>query len=873
MVGAAAIGFVPSASSAPPRSACPASPHVWTHGAWTMLDRPRQLASLRGAAVDVARPDTVYVTDGRRIARSTTRGCSWQLVLDLADRGGSSDGPTGAEITSLVVPRPGRIYATVAKANALPGTPIEPVMMSFDGGRSWETAAGLPAIRPSRLRASPADPDVMYLSMHTGPIPAATIRVNSIDVGHVWSFFASTDGGRSWTRASTGQHRGRFVPDPADPTVVWSLGSETAAFDGPYRSADGGVTWAPTPGQPANDLEHADLDVFRTRGRPAHVVVAQGEGGQQQAPAMAVYVSSDDGRTFRDLPAAGLAGRVGSVAFGRSPAEIVISSQSGVYRFLEQAAAWRDVDLLNLAPLMDATRIARAEPSWWFWRPELVAVYREAAPLRATPPSRVIPPPPVACPGTREFSAAQPGRVPGASLEVVDDPIALDPSFASRADFRLSLPAVPSRLDTYFLLDTSASMGGAIDGVVCGLERLVHDLNRAGVDGHFGLGEFQDANGLRYRRLVDITPPGFELQSALRTRRLQGGEEPHRGALYQTATGAGLRGAAGEELIRPRQAATYRTDALRVVLLVTDEPYQATTTYEPTVLQVINALRGRNIHHIGIHVRSEDASPVNATGNDALTRRQLEEFSRGTRTFAPEGGVDCDGDGSADVPPGAPLVCTVDRDGIEANLAETLTAVLLAVREDGIARLRPAHTAGMRVEVPEQRRIDVRDDHTGQNTLVFPANITCTPRQAGTRHTLVMAADVSGREVTRTPFRVTCGAPPQSAAGGRHPLAAIAPPPALAPAAVPAAEPVLSSSVTGSFATNPVSAPGVTLRGEMPGVVALAPEERESGVETIKFSDAAAVRVLGAGALLGAFVLLELQRRSARRLSKVGRRR
>lgn len=872
MACAAALTFIAARPAGALRPVCPNSPHAWTHGPWTIVEKPGGLGDLRGAAVDVDRPGTIYATDGRRITRSRSGGCSWQLVLDLAARGASDQSAPGAEITSLVVAGGGRVYATVAKAIPLPGGAIEPVLVSLDEGRSWQAARGLPPLLPSRLRVSPADPDVMYLSLHTAPLPVATVMVNSARVGDVWSFYGSTDGGRSWSRRSIGQNRARFVPDPIRPSVVWALGSETSAFGGPFRSDDGGVTWTATPAQPANDSEQADLDVVRTRGGPAHLVIAQGDGTRTQGPLASVYVSSDDGRTFRDAPTDGLAGRVESVAFGGTAAEVVVSSHSGVYRLVRGADEWRDVDSLNLAPLTDATRIPRAQPSWSFWRPELIAVYRESTPLKPARHRRVIPPPPVACPANREFSPAESARRPRAALEAPREPVALEPSVPGTADFRLSLPAVPTRLDTYFLLDTSGSMAGAIDGVVCGLEQLVHGLARAGVDAQFGLGEFQDANGLRYRRVVDIGPPGFDLQSALRTRKLQGSEEPHRGALYQTATGAGLRDAAGRALIAPRQAATYRADALPVVLLVTDEPYTATTAYEPAVAQVIAALRARNIHHVGIHVRSADASPATAVADDALTRRQLEEFSRGTRTFAPAGGVDCDGDGTADLPPGAPLVCTVDREGIEANLADTLTAVLLAVRKEAVATLRPVDTAGMQVRVPDGRRLDVRDDHTGRSALVVPATITCGERQAGRRHTLVMAADVLGAEVARTPFDVTCGELLPATGLGGVPLAA-AGPPAVAPVGVPATEPNLSGSTSGVFAANPASAPGLTVQGEMPGALALAPEEREPGLEPAAGDGLAGpLRMLGAGVLFAGSAVLELRRRSLRRALSTVRR-
>src|SRR5207247_852447 len=119
-----------------------------------------------------------------------------QIVLDLVNRGASTEGLVRTEITSLVVPqgRSGRVYATLDNSAPLPGFSGDAVLVSFDRGRSWQTAGGLPALRPGRLRAAPADPDVMYLSMHTGQYGPVTPTVNSIQIGDIWSFYASTDG-------------------------------------------------------------------------------------------------------------------------------------------------------------------------------------------------------------------------------------------------------------------------------------------------------------------------------------------------------------------------------------------------------------------------------------------------------------------------------------------------------------------------------------------------------------------------------------------------------------------------------------------------------------------------------------------------------
>jgi hypothetical protein len=227
--------------------------------------------------------------------------------------------------------------------------------------------------------------------------------------------------------------------------------------------------------------------------------------------------------------------------------------------------------------------------------------------------------------------------------------------------------------------------------------------------------------------------------------------------------------------------------------------------------------------------------------------------------------VDCDGDGRVDVPAGAPLVCTVNRNRIEANLTKTMTALLLAVRKDGVATLHPVRTDGMRVTVPPGIHVNVRDNHTGVNALNMSADLMCSEAQAGKRHTLVMAAEVSGIEAARTPFDVTCGAIPIVAG-----IAPVAPFVAAAPAAaahapVPVTEPGLSASSSVSHAASPAGAPGVA-QSEVAGpAVAVAPDERQPEPASN------VMRMIGAGVLFAGFGVLEVRRRSRRALAKVRR--
>jgi hypothetical protein len=54
----------------------------------------------------------------------------------------------------------------------------------------------------------------------------------------------------------------------------------------------------------------------------------------------------------------------------------------------------------------------------------------------------------------------------------------------------------------------------------------------------------------------------------------------------------------------------------------------------------------------------------------------LEEIARATGALAPAGGVDCDGDGTIDITPGQPLICSTGASG--EGIAEAITALVEA---------------------------------------------------------------------------------------------------------------------------------------------------------------------------------------------------
>ncbi len=63
---------------------------------------------------------------------------------------------------------------------------------------------------------------------------------------------------------------------------------------------------------------------------------------------------------------------------------------------------------------------------------------------------------------------------------------------SEEVDYRFSLPANPTPLDVFFLVDTSSSMDMSIDKLRDGMQRIVDALAAPKIDVQFGVGEIKD---------------------------------------------------------------------------------------------------------------------------------------------------------------------------------------------------------------------------------------------------------------------------------------------------------------------------------------------------------------------------------------------
>ena len=192
----------------------------------------------------------------------------------------------------------------------------------------------------------------------------------------------------------------------------------------------------------------------------------------------------------------------------------------------------------------------------------------------------------------------------------------------------------------------------------------------------------------RTSELVDLTFDTSSVLGAIAGLTIRsGGDIPQSQlpALFQAATGAGQdlsgQGFAGAS-IPPGQQAHFRNGATKLFLLWTDAAFHLQNdpgdipypgpTFEQTVA-AINALDPPQV--IGI-----------SSGPDGVP--DLRAMAIATNALAPEGGVDCNDDGTIDIAAGEPLVCEIASSG--DGIGNAIVTVVEAVVE---AATTPWHSA------------------------------------------------------------------------------------------------------------------------------------------------------------------------------------
>ncbi|MBW3595184.1 MAG: hypothetical protein KY391_06355, partial [Actinobacteria bacterium] len=193
------------------------------------------------------------------------------------------------------------------------------------------------------------------------------------------------------------------------------------------------------------------------------------------------------------------------------------------------------------------------------------------------------------------------------------------------------------------------------------------------------------------------------------------------------------------------QQASFADKALKVVLNATDEnfvnrpyPNDDFPPDPPSFDRVIRALNARDIKQIGLAL-SNEATP------------DMGRVASGTGAVAPGEGADCDGNGSAEIPAGAPLVCPAKG----SNLVPAIVNMVEAVRntqpvslrarakDDVIASVTPEEYPGVVLQADQD--------------LTFDVTYECPRSMAGERSRVDLTARQASKRLAAATATVVCG--------------------------------------------------------------------------------------------------------------------
>ena len=760
-----------AAVALPGRASIPVCPSAVTvqRDLWEQITPPAFTdvpATITSYALDPGTDDHLIATNGSEVFFSTDAGCSWhqsslpEPTPAPAAVGGELGVVVRSALRDIEVGGPfGDVYALGATTLSVSGSPVSQprVLISSDGGSSFAAASGLPTLGEPIAIRSVAPGQAVLLFRDGSPQQGESIYVTS-------------DHGRTWTRTGSNLPtlKGLQLGLDSAGLALWAWSSSTL-----YRSGDLGAHFVAVDGVPQG-VRAVDVSPVSIPGRSRISVFL--DSGRER------YVSDDAGKTFRTAPAPQ---GVTSVTHGPLPGFLVLSSRQVNVDIEPPTAAHRaPYDASPGAANVGNVQLSRVAGPFGYVlyasSPSPNALWRLRIPLTfpKLPPPVLVPPVSARAVVRRAPSLAPDLRV-----------ITLRPGEHRRVPYRLFLPPTPTPLDIYFMTDSTNSMGGAIHDVQESVQQIVDDLVANGLDIEFGIADFRDyvnatappqTANYPYLRRRAIGPINAGLSDALASITAGGGtadgNDSGLEALYQAATGAGRLDPTDPTgtrwLIQPNQGAEFRKNALKVVMIAADDEFRhpglddpggrPSPGYPGPALQTVETtLASLGVHVVGIRVDTN-------SGNPSADMRAL---AAATHTFATGRGVDCDGDGTIDVRPGAPLVCPYSPDS-DLGITPAFTGLLESLRDLASVDL---GVVGPRDVVRALSATTFRDVNVkAPNTLRMPLEFSCLPAHYGTDATVGVTASARGSELAHFPIDVRCLAP------SRPPLA----PPAAALAAV-----------------------------------------------------------------------------------------
>lgn len=679
---------------------------------------PPSSSSLAADPTDLTR---LAVTNGRQVFASDDGGCTW------ADAYPSTRPGQAGRVT--VVAREGAAVRAFVPVLQLSTGGLRAHRLRLYLKDQGESTIDLPAEMPAEecnevlrclVRFAPARSLLVAYAATPGVdglLPAVGVTI---------------DGGKTWTARPSPVVDTKAVPvddlavDPEDDAHIVAIAARRL-----FASRDRGETWTalggPTPLSPAARVLFTD-----------RAVVIDG----------AVYAAGEDG-SFTDTGAKTPGEPLRDVVFGPAATgrALVVAAGGGLHR--QRADGGFDTLLRNAAGV---SQVAPTAGGMWVRRTGVLGFVDGTPGQLDGPPPALRPPRPGTTPPGNLRGKADGGRLHvGGHVEV-------PPGGSAVTVVTGDLNRQPRGLDVFFLMDTTGSMTAKIRPMAQAMGRVIDSLNREGISARFGLAEYGDRS-FRYRRHADLGAPPAEVQQKLLALRGGGGDEFHYTAFYQLATGEGMPTVRTGGTVPPGLQASFQAGSLHVVLHATDDVDQndGDGPREDKAFAALNAVGAR---HIGIFPYDASIISLGATAYADYRTLTLRRYAELTSTFAPAGGLDCEGDGVVDLQEGDPIACPVEGStGADAPIATLLERVLLS-----LAAVQPVElvrgASPLEVDVrglDDYSHVDLHEPHAG---LEFRVQVQCPPAERGKTVDLPLHLQVGGVTVASDVLPVVCLAEP-----------------------------------------------------------------------------------------------------------------